>query len=436
MCICCLTNALLALDNKTEVDLHAMLFETTEYNKNVIPRCGDAPLDMHVDLYLLSISELNEKRQTISIMAFLEIKWTDCFLTWNPSDYSNVTMINAKINDVWRPDLTLSGTYDKPLDLIDKEGNANIDSAGHVMMWPYGMHTVSCSISIASFPFDKQVCTLDFVSWTNPSSRLTLANVTREVSRHYYNENGEWTLLDITKRHERRPFGDDHWDHVFFDIYLERKSLYVVMNVIIPILCIAFLNCFCFVLPSEGGERVTFAISLFLTLVVFMTIVNDSLPESSDEISTFGLYVGLQLLGSGLTIIVTTLSLNMFYRDDEVAVGKFWRFLQKITCTKHTLYKLGQSDRHFQEPGLATIDGQFTNKQSQKNELLNDHDPTKCTSLADDSAVPHRDQWRRVSAAFDRLSLCVAFAWHVILLVVVSSLLHRQARYPGHVGSV
>ncbi|KAH3735927.1 hypothetical protein DPMN_042488 [Dreissena polymorpha] len=56
----------------------------------------------------------------------------------------------------------------------------------------------------------------------------------------------------------------------------------------------------------------TFCLSLFVALAVFMSIVNGSLPESSDEVSKFGVYICLQLIDFGLSTIATVVSLKCF----------------------------------------------------------------------------------------------------------------------------
>ena len=96
----------------------------------------------------MSIDEINELRQTISIMAFLEVTWKDRFLVWEPFEYSNITSINVKVKDIWTPDIVLRRTLDKQSDFIDADGHAVIYSDGRVIMWPYGRYTVSCKIFI------------------------------------------------------------------------------------------------------------------------------------------------------------------------------------------------------------------------------------------------------------------------------------------------
>ncbi|KAH3882735.1 hypothetical protein DPMN_006680 [Dreissena polymorpha] len=371
------------------------------------------PLNVGIELYLMSIDEINEVRQTISIIAFLEFTWTDTFLAWTPFEYSNITSINVKVKDIWTPDIVLESTLDKQTDLLDKDGNAIISSDGSVLMWPYGRYTVSCKIFIGQFPFDEQTCVFDFLSWTFPSSNIVLNSSSTEISKKYYKESGEWTLKRGKVISESRPTGEDTWDHVVFTIELQRKSLFVVLNIMLPIICISFLNTFCFMLPSDGGERITYCISLFLTLAVFMTIVNDSLPETSDEVSKFGVYIGLQLIGCGLSIIATVFSLYCYHKSDHKHVNVCVQFFVRAMCVSRCHHTSRQQDINNVDEN--TSNGEFITAASAT--------IVECdTCLSDENGTIHQSPpitWKMVSFALDRLCFMASIVWHVLLISVL-----------------
>ncbi|KAH3792966.1 hypothetical protein DPMN_146468 [Dreissena polymorpha] len=152
------------------------------------------PFHVGIELFLMSIDEINELRQTMAIMAFLEITWTDHFLVWDPLEYSNISSINVKVKDIWTPDIVLENTLDKQTDIFDEDGNAIISSNGRVIIWPYGRYTVSCKMFIGQFPFDKQTCGFDFLSWTNPESKARFEKRVNGNNPNLLYRNGEWAL--------------------------------------------------------------------------------------------------------------------------------------------------------------------------------------------------------------------------------------------------
>lgn len=423
-----------------ETDLQRHLFQN--YNRNVMPRTNRSkPLCVSIEMYLLSIDEIDEKRQTISIRAFLELKWNDAFLSWDRAKYSNISTISVKVAEIWTPDIALKLSFGKLGELGHEDGNAVVDHTGAVVVWPYSSYTVPCKISIAKFPFDEQTCRYLFMPWTNTASALKLRNISGKVTLSRYTESGEWELLYGETSFVSIPYGDDFYDEVSFELSLRRKPLFYVMNVMIPVLCISLLNMFCFLLPSEDGERVTLSISIFLTLAVFLTIVNSTMPESSDEASKFGVYVGLQLFGNALTIAVTTISLYVFHRDEKKKIPKILLILVKITCItlpqeRNVLFRLAQNVTSFygkrESPTKlheVQITGNHANEDgnpcSQKMSTENNHVPLKSAnhtsmdSYSQTEEPPSEVTWKMVSVAMDRFWLVGALSWHLVLLVTL-----------------
>ncbi|XP_045173928.2 acetylcholine receptor subunit alpha-1-B-like [Mercenaria mercenaria] len=381
--------------NLSEANLHKDLF--SDYNPNVMPQENKSvPVNVTLDMYLMSIDNVDEKRQTITIKAFLEIKWRDAFLTWDPMKYPGVSVISVRNTDIWIPDVVLQDTFDKLTDLGQEGGKANVKSDGVVTIWPYKIYTVACKISISKFPFDKQNCEFDFLSWSHPTSVLVLNSLQTKPDMTFFAESGEWDLTGSEVKLVRRAYGTDAWDHVYIFFELRRKSLYHVMNIIIPVLCISILNIVSFLLPAESGERITLSISIFLTLAVFLTTVNNSMPESSDEVASFSVYVGLQLLGSAFTIIFTVISLNLFHHERNCSLPRILRTFVKVFCVTKAngRYQIGADAQN--ETSVACLD-----------DMSHDH------IKAGNDYRPMT--WKMVSRATDKLCLISAIFWHVIL---------------------
>ena len=95
-----------------------------------------------------------------------------------------------------------------------------------------------------------------------------------------------------------------------------------MVQVMMPVVLTTSLNTLCFILPPESGEKVTFSISVFLRLAVLQGIVNNALPVTSDGISVLVLYIGLQMIGSILTIVATVLHLHFYHKtENQVCTG-------------------------------------------------------------------------------------------------------------------
>ena len=393
--IFCFTPALFTNNiTRTEQELHRSLFEL--YNSDVIPIINKSDtVNVSVDIFIMSINNIDEKSQTFTLRGFLEVKWTDQFLEWKTHAFGGVKKINVKNENIWLPDLALMNVYDIPTEMGQKDGRTSVNNNGVCVTWPYKSFKVGCKINIRKFPFDIQVCELDFLSWTNPSSVLKL-QTSDKLNFQYYKESSEWAIQSYQIEPYQSPYGDDFWDHIVFKFTLQRKWLFYVLNMILPIMCISFLNITCFIIPSESGERVTLCISSFLTLAVFLTIMSSFLPESSDEVCLFGIYVGLQLLCSGLTILGTVISLHLYHKDSTETITVIYRILSGL------FYKTKQSSRH-------------TEHRHMNGQAPTDEDPSmeKSTGIVETTPL----SWVLVSRAFDRMCFWLSLFWNMALIV-------------------
>ena len=378
----------------TEVDLHRALFKF--YNPDIMPiKNKSKTIEVNLEIYIMNIDNIDEKSQTFTIRAFLENSWKDEYLTWEPELYGGIKNINVQNGNIWLPDLALNNVYDSPTELGQKDGRTIIKHTGQTVTWPYKMYKVGCKIRIRNFPFDVQTCELDFLSWTNPYSVLKL-KTSEQLSRYYFQESAEWALESYHIKHYQNPYGDDSWDHILFSFVLRRKWLFHLLNMIAPIVCISFLNLTCFIIPSECGEKITLCISIFLTLAVFLTIISSALPESSDETSLFGVYVGLQLLMSGLTILSTVISLHLYHKEDDDKVPKYCQFLSKVFCRSKV--SSPADSKVYTNGHIATVE------QPADNHLFKDFTEKQVS-------------WVTVSRAFDNLSLLLSVIWNVGLII-------------------
>ena len=381
----------------SEVELHNELFNE-KYNELVLPvRNMDDTVTVFVDFSVQAIEDLDAKHQTFSVSGYLDLSWVNQFLVWNPRNYSGVYEILVKCENIWLPDLLVANLIGDPMDLRPKNKNALLKSTGETVYWIYKFITVACKIRIRYFPFDSQSCDLELQSWWYPSSKLNLTSEASEetISLFLFKESSEWVLESIRVERYEKPEG---WGHIRFIFNVRRRHLFHVFNLVLPLVCISLLNLTVFLLPAESGEKITLCISVFLTFAVFLTIITNSFPESSDEISLLSIYVTLQLVYSGTTTFATVFSLRLFYRDRKEHISWAYQQLCRLNCQPVVF---NESKCH-QTTGKTTPtddDKQPSNKEPN-------------ASFGDVS-------WISVSRAFDRLCVLLSLVWNVILVIAL-----------------
>lgn len=118
--------------------------------------------------------------------------------------------------------------------------------------------------------------------------QLKISNLSGDLAS--YIDNAEWTVDNIpVERHVLyynccpEPYPD-----VTFYIVMKRRPAFYLLTMIFPCIltsCVAALG---FLLPTESGEKVSLEITVLLSLAVFLLLVSESLPPSSDNFPVIG----------------------------------------------------------------------------------------------------------------------------------------------------
>ena len=113
-----------------------------------------------------------------------------------------------------------------------------------------------CTIDVSKFPFDTQKCKLKFGSWTYDGFRLDMTNESDSADLGMYSPSSEWKLVSApAERNVLKYFCcPEPYPDVTFTIIIKRRSLFYMMNLILPLVIITLLINVSFVLPAESGK--------------------------------------------------------------------------------------------------------------------------------------------------------------------------------------
>ena len=81
---------------ESEKELINKLFK--DYNKRLRP---SDTVEIKFSLYLNQIITLIEQEQIIVLNVFLDHEWNDFRLTWDPNEYSNITLLRIDSDQLW-----------------------------------------------------------------------------------------------------------------------------------------------------------------------------------------------------------------------------------------------------------------------------------------------------------------------------------------------
>ena len=119
---------------------------------------------------------------------------------------------------------------------------------------------------------------------------MDVLNRTSEIDLSNYIDNGEWKLISIVpiRNVVRYACCDAPFPDVTFWLHLRRRTTYYVFNVIIPCVILSFLTLCSFLLPAASGEKVSLGLTVLLAFSVFMLLIAESIPATSEYVPLIG----------------------------------------------------------------------------------------------------------------------------------------------------
>ena len=94
----------------------------------------------------------------------------------------------------------------------------------------------------------------------------------------------------------------------------------------------AILTTFVFYIPFKG-HKITFAISILVTLTIFFLVLIDLIPPTSLVIPLIGKYLLFTIILVAVSIIVSVITLNLYHRSGSTHTMPGWvrwLFLKKL----------------------------------------------------------------------------------------------------------
>ena len=114
---------------------------------------------------------------------------------------------------------------------------------------------------------------------------------------------------------------------IIFNMHLRRRALYYLYKVIIPSCLIAVLAILSFFLPTSSGERVTLLITNFVSLALFILMLSQMVPPTSDKTPLLEVYLTAVFIEVSAALI-----LRCFIDTAKRQHGRPGYFIRKFVC--------------------------------------------------------------------------------------------------------
>ncbi|CAF3221835.1 unnamed protein product [Rotaria socialis] len=327
---------LIANENIHASDLAKKLYEDLmrNYDKRVRPAYNAMDvLNVAISLSVTQLIDVDEKSQIMTTNVWLKHEWFDYRLRWDPSMYENICIMYIASEELWLPDIALYNNADGDYQ-VKLKTKASVYPSGAIIWEPPMIFKSSCPINVQYFPFDEQICSLKFGSWTHDGNQLNLSHIVYDniemadsldndrsqgiFFRNYY-PNGEWEIIRAPARRNQKRYTcclQPYYD-VTYALVLKRKTLFYIVHLIIPCVGISLLTLIVFYLPSQSGEKIVLCISIELALTVFFPLLADLIPSTSIMVPLLGKYLLFIMVLVALSIFNTIITLALYYREQN-----------------------------------------------------------------------------------------------------------------------
>ncbi|XP_046562549.1 acetylcholine receptor subunit alpha-like [Haliotis rubra] len=286
-------------------------------------------------VYLLDITDFDDVKQQFICNAIFYVKWKDEFLVWNPEDFGGIKYFTFNNGyKAWFPSITVTNTLEKR-DVFKKDTQRmTVFSNGTVLWFPSAILKTSCPLNIHMFPFDVQECSIYLMAVHYTVEEVEFVTGSDKVYVDRFQRSDQWDLLDTSLSSIRT--GDvDKWR---ITLRFQRRPLFYVLNVLVPMVILSILNVAVFAVPVESGEKLSFAVTVLLSLVVFMTFASERIPKTSTGISMLTVYLTTVTASSAVNVIMTIVVLILHNKPNTEEIPRCFQKLvslvRKVSCRR------------------------------------------------------------------------------------------------------
>ncbi|CAG2236614.1 CHRNN [Mytilus edulis] len=298
------------------------------YDSNTRPVFNASqPVNVTIGITLTQIFDVDEKNQVITTNIWLDQSWIDEKIKWDPKDYNGLTVLRMPCKSLWLPDIV---TYNSAEDYTDgyMEALAMVSHDGSVFWPPIVKLRSTCFIDITYYPFDDQICKMKMGSWAYDGFQVDVFNSKKGIDLSNFVSNGEWELVGVKSVRNvitytccPEPFPD-----VTFMLHIRRRTLYYTYNVIIPCIMLSILTLLGFWMRPDSGEKVTLGLTVLLAFSVFMLLIADNMPATSNFVPLIGIYLTTVMSLTSVSVILAVVTSNINQRGfREVDVPRWFR---------------------------------------------------------------------------------------------------------------
>ena len=277
------------------------------------------PVKVGMRVQLEEIRDIDDVNEILVTRVRVHIWWRDERLKWSWDKY-RIASILVPHHTVWKPDIALINDVSEVTSLVAKASPIRIIRRSGQMQWsPVSIFESKCIFDLEYYPYDKQRCEIKMGTINSDDTFISFFSLKCMKLTGKF-ETSTWSLESIDKYESDLVLNSEVYkkQKVLTCVYtLKRKSAYYVTSMLLPLLLLGLMNPLAFLIPCHSGEKISFAITLFLAFAVYETIIMEKIPVNSDKTSYLQLYIIIQLAFTVLILIVSIIQTRIYEMSAE-----------------------------------------------------------------------------------------------------------------------
>uniref|UniRef100_A0A1I8JJA8 Neur_chan_LBD domain-containing protein n=1 Tax=Macrostomum lignano TaxID=282301 RepID=A0A1I8JJA8_9PLAT len=259
----------------------------------------------------------NGNANTVNVFVFFNgitrLHWTDTRLSWYNkfnATLDSIDFIIVPASLLWQPDVSFLEAIELK-DVGNSRDFVMLHNDGTLLRSGGMVLTSKCKMEMYRFPFDLQTCALRIATIFDTTGSTSLGILPLNISHELYlNKSNEFCILgldyEISKLVEKNV--------PEFRITFQRMSTFYVVNLMLPSILLLAISALAFRMPPECGERVSFSITIVLSMCVFLQLAGNYTPTQSESIPLITWYFSVTLLMTILNVLCNAFVLSCHFK--------------------------------------------------------------------------------------------------------------------------
>ena len=270
----------------------------------------------------------------------------------------------------------------------------------------------TCDLDMTYYPFDIQNCSVVLMVVGGKTSFLfDLDFSLRKTFSKEDAEHGSWRLLDTGYEVDDGSFS--------IILIFERKPLFLLINIILPLIVLALITPVVFLLP-EDSERVGYAVTMLLAISVYMIIVSENLPSNSQPMPLISIMIFIWYVFDAVIVFVVIVNTKIHSMTSTAqlpfCVRKFVLLTEKMTsCITCNICRNKATD---ESPGEKETCLELTAE--------DDKGTDGNSSNSEEHLTPGKASWQDVSKSIDKWSFVVSYILKILLPIIFFIIVKTQ----------